>query len=228
LHADHLSGSSKIAAKYNSDLVLSAYENYHTTELSDFDVQRVKMVKGGENFKVGSEFEIKAIHTPGHTQGSISYILNIAKQGNDPSFNNGSNDPNHRSILYLFAGDTIFVNGVGRPDLHNKAKEYTSLLYQTYRNYILDLPDSVLLLPSHFSESFDHGKVVSNTIGTVRRKLANISGSSDDFADYVSSNIPPQPLNYEKIVKLNEKLVFCDQVYFRDLEAGPNSCGIKT
>lgn len=227
LHADHLSGSSKIAAKYKSDLVLSSYENYNLTELSNFDQQRVITVKGGENFKLGGEFDIKAIHTPGHTQGSISYILNKTVQRGDHSSNSESKEVNHTNILYLFAGDTIFVNGVGRPDLHNKAQEYTAMLYKTYKNYILDLPATVVLLPSHFSESFDHGKVVSNTIDAVRNKLTSISGSSDDFAGYINSNIPPQPINYEKIVKLNKNLVSCNQVYLRDLEAGPNSCGIK-
>lgn len=228
LHADHLSGSSKIATKYNCDLILSSYENYNTAELSSLDPQKLKMVKGGENFKLGNGLEIKAIHTPGHTQGSISYTLNRTKQGNDLSSNGETKEMIYSNILYLFAGDTIFVNGVGRPDLHNKAKEYTSMLYQTYQNYILDLPANIVLLPSHFSESFDHGKVVSNTIDTIRNKLTSISKSSDDFAAYVNSNIPPQPMNYEKIVKLNRNLVPCDQVYYRDLEAGPNSCGIKT
>ncbi|KAA2281426.1 MBL fold metallo-hydrolase [Candidatus Nitrosocosmicus agrestis] len=227
LHADHLSGSSKIARKYNCDLILSSYENYNLTELSGFDVQRVKLVKGGENFKLGDELEIKAIHTPGHTQGSISYLLNSNKQGNNSFSIDEPDKINHTNALYLFAGDTIFVNGVGRPDLHNKAQEYTAMLYQTYKDYILELPTNVTLLPSHYSESFNHGKVISNTIDAVRNKLTGISNSSDDFAAYVNSNIPTQPMNYEKIVKLNKNLVSCDQVYYRDLEAGPNSCGIK-
>lgn len=228
LHADHLSGSSKIAAKYNADLLLSAYENYIPEEPSTTNPLKLKLVKGGEEFNVGDGVNIKAIHTPGHTQGSISYTLSIVHKIDNGIPNNGGSENNGLKNLYLFAGDTIFVNGVGRPDLHNKTQEYTSMLYQTYRDFIFDLPSETILLPSHFSESFNHDRPVYNTINSLKIKLTNISGSADEFANYVSSNIPSQPLNYEKIVKLNRNLVSCDKVYYRDLESGPNSCGIKT
>lgn len=225
LHADHLSGSSKIAAKYNSELILSSYENYTSNEISN-ELQKVKLVHGNEVFYMSDSFNLQAIHTPGHTQGSISYVLSNNINLNDVSSNSKTRGADYSAFHYLFPGDTIFVNGVGRPDLHNKAQEYTSLLFQTYKNYIFELPNNTILLPSHYSESFDHGKAVYNTIDFIRNKLSAISGSIDDFYKYVNSNIPPQPMNYERIVKLNRSLVQCDQVHYRDLEAGPNSCGI--
>ena len=123
LHADHLSGSSKIAAKYNADLLLSAYENYIPEEPSTTNPLKLKLIKGGEEFNVGDGVYLKAVHTPGHTQGSISYTLSIVPNMEENIPNNGSSENNGLKNLYLFAGDTIFVNGVGRPDLHNKTQD---------------------------------------------------------------------------------------------------------
>ncbi|NOJ32717.1 MAG: hypothetical protein DA329_11325 [Candidatus Nitrosocosmicus sp.] len=63
---------------------------------------------------------------------------------------------------------------------------------------------------------------------SIKQKLGDITQSENSFSEYVSSNIPPQPMNYDKIVKINRNVISCETVLFRDLEAGPNSCGIRT
>jgi hypothetical protein len=69
-------------------------------------------------------------------------------------------------------------------------------------------------------------KPIYNTIGSIKQKLTSITNSESEFVKFVTSNIPPQPMNYEKIVLFNKNLTSCETVDQKDLESGPNSCGI--
>jgi glyoxylase-like metal-dependent hydrolase (beta-lactamase superfamily II) len=132
-----------------------------------------------------------------------------------------------KSKYFIFTGDTIFVNGVGRPDLHKKSEEYAQKLYQTYQQKLFNLPDNTVILPAHYSSTFKHAKPVFDTIESIRHKLNSITQSEKDFLNYITSNIPPQPTNYEQLVSINKNLTHCDRVEQQDLESGPNSCGIS-
>jgi glyoxylase-like metal-dependent hydrolase (beta-lactamase superfamily II) len=229
MHADHLSGATKIAYKYNAQLNISSVEKYIVENVSTEYQSLIKLIDGGDKIKVGDRFYLEAVHSPGHTEGSMSFILDLnhkLEQENTHKLDAKNNLTKHP--LILFTGDTIFVNGIGRPDLHNKAQEYTTNLYQTYQNKIFRLPDDTIVLPSHYSESFEHNKPIFNTLQSIKLQLAKITNSENNFSEYLSSNIPPQPMNYDKIVKINQNLISCEKVLFRDLEAGPNSCGITT
>ena len=80
---------------------------------------------------------LKVIHTPGHTNGSISLLVKGDEQTNDASSADSRHHYFDKSLL-LFTGDTLFVNGVGRPDLRNKVKEFAIILYETLHNRISD------------------------------------------------------------------------------------------
>jgi len=87
------------------------------------------------------------------------------------------NSDNYGPDYYLFTGDTIFVNGVGRPDLRNKSQEYTNKLLHTYYNVIFNLPEKTIILPAHYSSGFEHKKPVLDSLGSIKQKLASILGS---------------------------------------------------
>jgi len=91
----------------------------------------------------------------------------------------------------------------------------------------LNLPDETLILPAHFSGSFSHEKPISDTIGLIKQKMNLLSASQQEFVKFVTASIPPQPMNYEKIISINKNMIPCDKVEQKDIEAGPNSCGIK-
>lgn len=228
MHADHLSGATKIASKYNAQLSISSIENYIIEGISPESHSKIKRIADGDRIKIGDEFYLEAIHTPGHTEGSMSFTLDInhAAVKDNQKLGAESNVSDHP--LLLFTGDTLFVNGVGRPDLHNNAEQYTAHLYQTYQLKIFSMPDNTIVLPTHYSEIFSHNKLIFNSLKSIKQKLGDITQSENSFSEYVSSNIPPQPMNYDKIVKINRNLISCETVLFRDLEAGPNSCGIRT
>ncbi|CAN5694076.1 MBL fold metallo-hydrolase [soil metagenome] len=221
MHADHLSGSARIASKYGAEISISSLEKYDTKNPDSEKNFKPTLIHDGDKLEIEDGIYLEAMHTPGHTDGSISFKLEIGRTSELKTENDASN-----SKYFLFTGDTIFVNGVGRPDLHNKSDEYAQKLYQTYQQKLFNLYDNTIILPAHYSSSFKHGKPVFDTIESIKRKLNSITKSEKDFLNYVTSNIPPQPMNYEQIVSINKNLTPCDRVEQQDLESGPNSCGI--
>jgi hydroxyacylglutathione hydrolase len=91
-------------------------------------------VEGGQSWAVG-RLRLEAIHTPGHTPGSMSYLLYEA-----------SGAP-----WMVFTGDALFAGDVGRVDLFGmaRAEELASLLYDSLYGKILPLGDGVLVCPAH-------------------------------------------------------------------------------
>ncbi|MBD3370273.1 MBL fold metallo-hydrolase [Candidatus Fermentibacteria bacterium] len=92
----------------------------------------------GQSWKTGP-LRIEAMLTPGHTPGSMSYLLY------DPQSN----------PWICFTGDALFAGDVGRTDLlgMNRAREMAGMLYDSIYGKILSLGDGVILCPAHGSGS---------------------------------------------------------------------------
>ena len=98
-HADFVSGHLTLAQKTGAQIV------YGPTAETSFDSI---IAEDGQRFKIG-KIEIEALHTPGHTMESTTYLVH-GKEGE------------HHAI---FSGDTVFLGDVGRPDLAQKATNMT-------------------------------------------------------------------------------------------------------
>jgi glyoxylase-like metal-dependent hydrolase (beta-lactamase superfamily II) len=151
---------------------------------------------------------IKAISTPGHTLESFSYLVG-------------------ESIL--FTGDTLYVDGIGRPDLKASADEIrqkAKLLHQSLQT-LLALPESVQVLPGHTSRpvAFDE-EPIGTTIGELAGKLSWVKVSEEEFAERVLAKIPATPPNYLTISELNGGGDFSG-VEPTEVEAGANRCAIS-
>jgi glyoxylase-like metal-dependent hydrolase (beta-lactamase superfamily II)/rhodanese-related sulfurtransferase len=227
MHTDHLSGATRLAKKYGADVYISSLEEYNTKNTVGNRLS-FKSIRDGDRIQVAKGVVLEAIHTPGHTNGSMSFRLQSStnKPATKNSINDINKDNNHNN--YLFTGDTLFVDGIGRPDLHNKAEEFTQNLFNTYQQKILNLPDETLILPAHFSGSFEHKKLISNTINSIKKEMNLLSASEVEFIKFVTgSTAPAQPMNYEEIISINKNMTLCDTIEQKDIEAGPNSCGIS-
>ncbi|MEO9320492.1 MAG: MBL fold metallo-hydrolase [Nitrososphaera sp.] len=215
MHADHVSGLTKLCSETGATGHLSSLEGYAPAGNLPFrllsDGSRVELSPAGGS---GSCY-IAAVHSPGHTDGSMCFELNFDNK-----------------VLCLFTGDTLFVDAVGRPDLRDRTEEFAAKLYETYQSRIFGgrYPEDTVILPAHFDPSavtLSHGKAISETLGGVRKNVPFLSKSKDEFVKSLTTSIPPRPLNYRIIIRINKELSPCDQFNTGDLEAGPNSCAVR-
>lgn len=200
LHADHLSGGPALARRcgvpYHICLDDAAGAAYAYVSLED-----------GARFRLGSSVvEIIALHTPGHTPGSTSLLIDER---------------------YILTGDTLFVNSVGRPDLGHKAEEWARLLYRTLFERMATLPDEVLILPAHYASVADMRQdgIVGATLGEARAHNPAFQVRTErEFLEYVLQHLPPQPPVYQEIRRANLGQVVLDEERALEAELGPNQC----
>ncbi len=160
-----------------------------------------------ELLKLGSS-ELEVIYTPGHTHESACYFLN-------------------KSIL--FTGDTLFTDGVGRPDLKATNEEVYQRAKHLYYSLqgILTLPGETKILPGHTSRAvpFD-GKPIYALLKDLYKNVSMLNLSEEEFIETIVSKIPNTPPNYSKIVALN-LVGDLDNIETDELEAGANRCAIN-
>jgi glyoxylase-like metal-dependent hydrolase (beta-lactamase superfamily II)/rhodanese-related sulfurtransferase len=166
----------------------------------------VSPVTPGDCIKFGRS-KLQFIHTPGHTWESATFKLDDTA---------------------IFTGDTLFIDGIGRPDLKAGQEEVIAKARSLYTSlkHLLSLNPSLLVLPAHSSGTiaFDN-KIIGDTIISVKERIAQLKLSEPEFVEYASSRIPPTPANYLNIAEIN-KNGFYDARQLADLEAGGNHCAI--
>ena len=145
---DYVVGSVELATRTGAQI-------WHAD--AQLDYQYGQPVKDGQAWRVG-RLKLQAIHSPGHTLGSMSYLLH---------------DPGGAPWI-AFTGDALFAGDVGRVDFlgMDRAPEMAGLLYDTICNKLLPLGDGVVVCPAHGSGSACGGAIadrVWTTIGLERR-----------------------------------------------------------
>jgi glyoxylase-like metal-dependent hydrolase (beta-lactamase superfamily II)/rhodanese-related sulfurtransferase len=214
LHADHVSAARELADKIDAQLYVSSYEDYSQDRYYQKQGQKhfISLKEGdistGEKID-GKPLEIKVIHTPGHTSGGICLLI---------------------CGKLLFTGDTLFVDGVGRPDLRDKAEEFASLLYNTLHNKIFNMQNKqdIIVFPGHTDKIIDEEEILSEDLDNIQKKLVILNLDRKDFVRKISSIIMPTPSQYKEIILMNKgdkKLPPLQEL--QELEMGPNRCSIS-
>jgi glyoxylase-like metal-dependent hydrolase (beta-lactamase superfamily II)/rhodanese-related sulfurtransferase len=187
-HADFVSGHVTLAEKTAATIV------YGPTAKTNY---KAHIATDGEIFKVGN-ITITALHTPGHTMESTSYLLKDEK-GKDHA---------------IFSGDTLFLGDVGRPDLAQKktltVDDLAALLYDSLRTKIMTLDDDVIVYPAHGAGSACGKNLSKETVGTIGdQKKTNYALRADmtkeEFVKEVTDGLLPPPAYFPLNVKMNKE-----------------------
>lgn len=184
IHADHLSGGLKLAELANASYLLHE-SNQGKTGYPFTPVHHNQVLLAGNT-------RVQVLHTPGHTDDSISLLVSDFRRGDAPWF--------------VVTGDTLFVGSVGRPDLAGRETEMAARLWQSLHEQLLTLPDDLEIFPGHQAGSAcgaDISGKPSSTIGFEKRWNPLLSMGRDAFIQTVTANIPPRPVNMERLVAAN-------------------------
>jgi glyoxylase-like metal-dependent hydrolase (beta-lactamase superfamily II)/rhodanese-related sulfurtransferase len=187
-HADFVSGHLDLAQKENAVIV------YGPTAKPGFDAL---VAKDNQVFDIG-KCKVKAMHTPGHTMESTTYLI-IDENGKEHG---------------IITGDTLFIGDVGRPDLAQHVvadltqDKLARLLYHSLREKIMPLSDDLIVYPNHGAGSAC-GKMMSkettDTLGNQKKTnyALNPNLTEDQFVLALLTGLTTPPAYFPKNVLMN-------------------------
>jgi hydroxyacylglutathione hydrolase len=185
VQADHVSGLPALVEATGATAYLPAEAGveFPHTALAD-----------GEVVELGNTI-VRALATPGHAPAHNSYLVSDRRRGTEEPW-------------LVFTGDSLLVGDVGRPDLHAggdpepRARE----LFRSVTR-LLQLPDYVLIYPSHFGGSVCGRALSANpfsSIGFERSHNQALAHADEDaFARALLVDLPPPPADQKAIVAAN-------------------------
>jgi hydroxyacylglutathione hydrolase len=184
VQADHVSGLPELVARTGATgyLPVEAGVAFDHEALGD-----------GDQVELGNIL-VTAIATPGHAPAHHAYGVTDLRRGVD--------------LWLVFSGDSLLIGDVGRPDLHVAGDSHgqARLLHRSLRR-LLELPDHVVLYPSHFGGSVCGRGLSGNLVSSIgfertHNPLLAIE-DAEAFAVELVADLPPRPADQAAIVAAN-------------------------
>jgi sulfur dioxygenase len=163
-HADHITSAALLAEHTGAKTAAPAGCGIGTAAVQ---------LAHGNTLAFGAE-RIRALHTPGHTSGSMSFTWRD----------------------HVFTGDTLLIGGCGRTDFQSGSAED---LYRSITQVLFALPDTTTVWPAH-----DYQGRTRTTIGTEKAGNARIAGKSlSEFVAIMEGLDLPRPRRIDEAVPAN-------------------------
>jgi glyoxylase-like metal-dependent hydrolase (beta-lactamase superfamily II)/rhodanese-related sulfurtransferase len=163
-HADHITSSGVLAEQLAARTAAPAGCGIGTAGMQ---------LTHGDTLGFGQE-TLQALHTPGHTAGSMSFVWR-----------------NH-----VFTGDTLLINGCGRTDFQSGSAEQ---MYHSLTQVLFALPDDTTVWPGHDYKGNTH-----STIGLEKRQNARVAGKTlAEFVQIMQALNLPKPQRIDEAVPAN-------------------------
>ena len=207
LHADHISGGPALSQ--------AAGAQYH---LPPEDVGAVlpfpnRPLVDGERIDLGTGdgegvLQAMTMHLPGHTPGTTALLV---------------------GDRLLMCGDTVFVRGLGRPDLTGQAESLARDLFHSVHERLQPLPPDTIIAPAHWSTSEEIGPdgLVTTTVADVFTSTLMNEHAIERFIEEIVSSLPAAPDTYDTIRAVNAGRVLPDDE-LDILDVGRNQCAAST
>jgi glyoxylase-like metal-dependent hydrolase (beta-lactamase superfamily II) len=184
VQADHVSGLPALVERTAPSAYLPAG--------AGVDFEHVALADG-DTIELGNTV-VTAIATPGHAPAHNAYAVADRRRTEQP--------------WLVFTGDSLLVGDVGRPDLHVAADAggQARLLQRSLRR-LLELPDHVVVYPSHYGGSVCGRALSGNPISSIGFERAHnrmlAIRDAAEFARALLADAPPPPADQEEIVAAN-------------------------
>jgi hydroxyacylglutathione hydrolase len=187
VQADHVSGLPELVQRTGATayLPVDAGVDFEHTPLDD-----------GAVIELGNT-RVTAIATPGHAPAHHAYAVSDLRRGTEEPW-------------LVFTGDSLLIGDVGRPDLHvagdalGQARELRASLRR-----LLELPDYVVVFPSHYAGSVCGRGLSGNPISSIgfERAYNEMLAFADasEFAEALVKDTPPAPPEQARIVAANRR-----------------------
>jgi len=205
IHADHITGGPALAEQVGA--------TYHVpiedTGKAPTPFANTPLADGQEIDLGDATVHILNIKTPGHTPGSTCISLP------------GS---------FLITGDTVFVRGIGRPDLTGRAEELATDLFHTVHDRLQSLDPTTIVLPAHWSfdsEINDDGLVMT-TLADIFESTLLSQADLTAFIEQIITSLPSAPDTYDTIRLVNSGRQEATAEELEILEIGKNQCAAST
>lgn len=163
-HADHITSAGRLA-----ELAGARTAAPQGCGIGTAGVQ----LQDGDTLKFGGEV-LKALHTPGHTAGSMSFLWRD----------------------HVFTGDTLLINGCGRTDFQSGSAE---ALYHSLTQVLFALPDDTVVWPGH-----DYQGRSCSSIGREKTTNTRVAGKTEaEFVALMNALNLPRPRRIDEAVPAN-------------------------
>jgi hydroxyacylglutathione hydrolase len=185
VQADHVSGLPALVERTGATAYLPAGAGvgFEHVALADGDV-----------VELGNTL-VTAIATPGHAPAHHAYAVADRRRETEEPW-------------LVFSGDSLLIGDVGRPDLHvaGDAHGQARVLHSSLRR-LLELPDHVVLYPSHYAGSVCGRGLSGNPVSSIGFERAHnpllAIADAEAFADALVAEMPPAPAEQERIIAAN-------------------------
>jgi glyoxylase-like metal-dependent hydrolase (beta-lactamase superfamily II) len=185
VQADHVSGLPALVERTGATAYLPAG--------ADVSFDHVPLADG-DVVELGNTV-VRAIATPGHAPAHHAYSVADRRRGTEEPW-------------LVFTGDSLLIGDVGRPDLHvdGDVEGQARSLHASLER-LLELPDHVVVYPSHYGGSVCGRALSGNPVSSIgferahNRMLAFADPGA--FAEALLADMPPRPAGQEQIVAAN-------------------------
>lgn len=206
VHADYISGGPALAEALAVPYYLHPADAVYPYDGRPGTV-RFTPVADGDTISVG-RCRLLARHTPGHTEGSLSFVIDAAA---------------------VLTGDFLFVESLGRPDLAGRAEEWTGLLWQSLERTRREWPDDMMIYPGHYASESERrvGRAIGDRLGHMRSTNQALAMTDQAaFRELVLARQASSPEQYRTIKAVNVGLLQVDEAGAATLDVGRNECAL--
>ena len=204
VHADHISGGPALAAELSVEYHLPPEDCGGVVPFPN------RALKDGDILDLGSaEVRVMSMHLPGHTPGTIALLV---------------------SESVLLVGDTVFVRGLGRPDLTGQAEELARDLFRSVHEQLRPLDPRTIIAPAHWSTSDEINSegLVTTTLEDVFTATLLNETAMEKFVEEIVTSLPAAPDSYDTIRLVNAGQISLPEDEIDVLDVGRNQCAAST